>query len=245
MEQEAPTDSAASAEVASIEATMFNADGTKNPAYWSNPEASDRLRTLLAPGEDAEPAAAVPEEATLTHAHPARAEPAQHPYSLGEYGGEPEVEGLAEVLHAAGASQDLMSTILAGIDDDQDYSDIDAEDRDSAREYLGQVWGPDFQSKLSSVKRYLKHNLPPGVEEMLLGARVNGRAMLNDPGTLADLAALAERAPQVPAPTGDITKDIAAIERVMSEDPAGYRRDVGLQLRLRSLYAKRGGSTQQ
>ncbi len=52
------------------------------------------------------------------------------------------------------------------------------------------------------------------------------------------LIGVAKRAPVVTA-TGDIAKDIRAIEKVMSSDPDAYQRDSGLHLRLRSLYAKR------
>ena len=228
------------AEIATLTDSMFLPSGERNPEYWHSEHASGRLSQLLAArqrGEEppeAAPVAFAPVEVRET------SEPAMHSYALGDLAGEPVVEDFAAVLGAAELPREVVDAMFSELDDATDYSASDASDRDATAAELRVVWGDEYGSKVAAIRRYLTNNLPPGVDRMLLGARVGGRALLNNTELMAELGAIAERSPRMPAPTGDRERDIAAIEKVMGTDPAGYRRDVGLQLRLRSLYGARG-----
>lgn len=232
-------------QIAAVESTMFNADGTKNAAYWNSGEATQRYSELLAARDgSAEPVAPArsdaPAPSTQAAAeHVAPAERGNHDYDLGDLAGDADFENFGTVMASTGASGELFEAILDGFADPTDYTSRDVEDRTHAEQHLRKVWGADFDAKRDMVAAYMRNNLPPGMERMLTTARVAGMALLNDPQLVADLAAHAERAPKMPAPSGNLAEDIAAIERVMGDDPEGYRRDLGLQARLRSLYETR------
>ncbi len=218
------------AEIATISGSMFNADGSRNSGYWQDESAQSRLASLLTAKERGtiEPAD------VQDQSNPYEG---QHSYRLGEFAGDPDAEAFASVVSAAGAPEELLHAILD--DDTPEDPETDAADRQKVETQLREVWGGEYGAKVDSIKRYLGNNLPAGVGQMLMGARVGGHALLNNASLLMELASMAERSPKFVS-TGDREKDIQAIEALMSHDMDAYRRDTALQLRLRSLYAARG-----
>lgn len=157
---------------------------------------------------------------------------------LGDGAAEPAMQALGEVLSAIEAPPELMQAIIEGFADTTDHSARDAEDRSAAEAQAREVWGSQYGQNVKAIRAYLTHSLPPGVGELVMNARINGRALLNDPSVLFYLQQVATSMPAIPS-TGDAARDIAAIEGLMGSDPVRYRRDLGLQARLRSLYASR------
>lgn len=209
---------------------MFNADGSRNPGYWQDEATQSRLSSLL-----------VAKERGATD--PAEVRDAANPYEgqhnvrLGELAGDPDIEAFAATLSAAGADEGLVLALLN--DDSEPDPAVDAADRQATEAQLREAWGEEYGAKVDSIRRYLQNNLPSGVGAMLQGARVGGHALLNNAGLMVELASMAERSPKFVS-TGDAEKDIAAIEALMGQDMDAYRKDLGLQLRLRGLYASRG-----
>jgi hypothetical protein len=229
----------AAGEIAATLDSMFNADGTRNPAYFSA-ATQDRLASLLSGSSGAAPAPAP----SPTAGAPAPAAEAAlggfyasaHSYDLGELAGDPGSEAFAATLAAAEFPQELVHAMLS--DDGQDHTAADQADRQQVEAELRNAWGGQYSTRVDGIKRYLANNLPAGVFDKLLNARIGGKALLNHSTIVMELAAIAERSPRFVS-TGDRERDIAAIESLMAQDPKAYQQDVGLQLRLRSLYGSR------
>lgn len=154
----------------------------------------------------------------------------------------PEAENFASLLHSLDVGGDVVRQILNeySVDSDEAITTMDAQDKAECLAALRSFWSPsELEANLQLAKTYLQNNLPDGVAQLVGNASLGGRLLLNDPATVMGLVDMAKKAPRVPAPTGDVERDIANIELVMRTDPDKYRADTGLQLRLRSLYAKR------
>lgn len=229
------------AEIASIEKTMFNADDTKNPAYWGSSEATKRYSDLLQAkmrGGEA-PALQAAERTPTGDAAEEAADygPSMHSFALGDLAGVPVFEDFASVMETAGAPQELVDAVIESFDDPTDYSAQDEADKAAGAAQLREMWGDSFTQNLRSVREFLASHLPPGVDRLVMNARIGGKAIMNDPSVLIALAGVAQRSPKV-ASTGDLAQDIAAIENLMRDDGSAYRKGV-LSIRLRRLYASR------
>lgn len=148
-------------------------------------------------------------------------------------------DDFAGLLSDIGAPPELIGAIFDGFADTSDYSARDAEERRATEAELHNVWGDQYGANVDAIRAYLTHSLPPGVGELVMNARINGRALLNDVGVAMHLQQVAASMPAVRS-TGDLARDIAALEAVMGDDPQRYRRDLGMQARLRALYRQRG-----
>lgn len=197
------------------------ADASTVPAAAQEDGANDR--PMVPPERDTEDASTGPPAGSA---------------AMGDGAGEPAMQALGEVLSAIEAPPELMQAIVEGFADTADHSARDAEDRSAAEAQAREVWGAQYGQNVKAIRAYLTHSLPPGVGELVMNARINGRALLNDPSVLFYLQQVAASMPAIPS-TGDAVRDIAAIEELMGSDPKRYRRDLGLQARLRSLYASR------
>lgn len=157
---------------------------------------------------------------------------------LGEFAGEPAFEDFAAVLRNISTPPELLHAIFEGFSDTADHSARDAVDRQETVAELREVWGDQYDANVAAIRAYLQHSLPPGVGDLVMSARINGRALLNSAQVAYYLQSAATSMPVIPS-TGDDARDIAAIENLMATEPQGYRRDLGLQARLRSLYTRR------
>lgn len=231
------------AEIASITDSMFLPSGERNPAYWRNEQAQARLTELLGAKQGnsarASSAGRSPNTAPTPDTGERRdAEPSEHAEALGDFAGDPAFEGMAEVLQSIEAPPELLSAIVDGFADTTDHSARDASDLAETEAAVRAVWGDQYQQNIDAIRAYLTHSLPAGVGNLIMNARINGRALLNNPEVAFYLQDVATRMPAIPS-TGDDARDIAAIENLIGTEPQRYRRDLGLQARLRSLYAKR------
>lgn len=159
--------------------------------------------------------------------------PAEHDAGSAVY------DDFAGLLGDIGAPPQLIEAIVDGFADTADYSARDAEERRATEAELLEVWGGQYGANVEAIRSYLTHSLPPGVGNLVMNARVKGRALLNDVGVAMYLQQVATTMPAVRS-TGDLARDIAALEAVMGDDPQRYRRDLGVQARLRALYRQRG-----
>lgn len=122
----------------------------------------------------------------------------------------------------------------------QNHSGRDYADRDGTRNELRQVWGTDYDGNVAEIKRYISNNLPPEVSDMLHRARLpNGQALLNHAPFVVTILGRARSAPKLPALTGDIERDLAAMSALRAEDPDAFARDPAADLTVRWLYARR------
>lgn len=216
------------AEIAAITGSMYTSTGERNPEYWNSDQTQARLSQLLDEKQQREsPEMGRPAESVL------------HDYALGDLAGEPIVEDLAAVLEGFKVPAEWVNSILDSFGDDSNYAAADAEGRAETEAALRQAWGDEYEAKVKRVREYVNENLPAGISNLLLNARAGGHLLFNNAEIAAELAFHAERAPKVGPPTGDLDQDIAAIERAMSNDMDAYRRDIGLQVRLRGLNAQR------
>lgn len=210
------------------------------------PEGEARVVRAIVPEPAATPDAQSPElNSLLPGAEPSADEtdpmqlladdvaPAEHDAGSAVY------DDFAGLLGDIGAPPQLIEAIVDGFADTSDYSARDAEERRATEAELHNVWGDQYGANVDAIRAYLTHSLPPGVGELVLNARINGRALLNDVGVAMHLQQVAASMPAVRS-TGDLARDIAALEAVMGDDPQRYRRDLGMQARLRALYRQRG-----
>lgn len=162
-------------------------------------------------------------------------------------------DGLAHnalrIARAAGIPDDTVRDVLDWVakgGGNGEFDALDAADEEAATEELRGLFGEEFGSNVSTLRSYLSRNLPSNVSDALLSARFpDGRRVANDPAVLVRLMGLAKRSPAMPEPTGDVERDIRAIEAAMRDNREAYNADVGLQARALELYAERQRRSQQ
>lgn len=168
---------------------------------------------------------------------------------------QPIVDGFLESAYAANMSAAQVNQALGWYYRQHDAQQAAQAEADQAAhgqtvQELREAWGRDYPAAINQVDAFLD-SAPPGFKENLLGARLADGALLGDSAPailwLRDLAAGLAPAPTLaPGAQGGPAKalgdEIAAIERRMREDRAGYFKDETAQARYRDLVAARDRS---
>jgi hypothetical protein len=121
----------------------------------------------------------------------------------------------------------------------------DAEAVQTNNDTLRNVWGPDYRPNLNAVHSLLD-TAPAGIKDMFLGGRLaDGTPIGSSSDMLQFIASLSRQLNPQAALMGSnsnpiaITDEIAAIEKRMREDRAGYNVDEKQQARYRDLITAR------
>lgn len=174
----------------------------------------------------------------------------------------PVFDHFAKALHAAGASNAVMSAAgnayldlqekehSAILDEDQDYAATTARGLkeewgpDDYKKTVAAIWGPEKKPG-EIISRGLFADVPVDLRDDILGARMpNGRILGGDPAALKVLARLArDAAPDMFAtfiPDGDqsgksVDGEIAGLLNLMATNPQAYWSDPAKSKRLREL----------
>lgn len=160
--------------------------------------------------------------------------------------GDPFVEVFSSSGRAIGLDTEAINDSLqwfadAGGQHHDDFIDRDRSDTEAVHAELQQLWGADMPANLQRIKHYLENGLPEGMSAALHDARLRGgRALLNDSKALVHLLGAAKRAGDLPALTGSVDEQIAAIESFMRTNRRAYSGNEPLQAKYRALLARRG-----
>lgn len=100
---------------------------------------------------------------------------------------------------------------------DKEIGERDERDQVTAREYLKEKWGADYQEEIASIRRAMA-SLPKDLNDALLDARTrDGTALCNTPRGL------------------EVLRRLAQIEKYRQEHRSAYNRDESLQREERGL----------
>lgn len=165
---------------------------------------------------------------------------------------QPLVDGFLESAHRANMTPEQVNHALDWYYRQQDAlaaerATADQAIHDATLARLEQAWGRDFRATVNCVHAFLD-DAPEGLKENLMGARLaDGTSFGDSADAILWLERLARRAApaQTLAPAGAggparaMADEIAAIERRMSDDRAGYFKDEAAQARYRELLEAR------
>ena len=165
---------------------------------------------------------------------------------------QPLVDGFLDSAHRANMTPEQVNHALDWYYRQQDAlaaerASADRTVHDATLARLEQAWGRDFRATVNRVHAFLD-DAPEGLKENLMGARLADGTSFGDS---ADAILWLERLARRAAPTQTLTPagaggparamadEIAAIERRMSDDRAGYFKDEAAQARYRELLEAR------
>lgn len=159
----------------------------------------------------------------------------------------PLVDQFVKSMHEANAPKGVVHAALSAYYDIVD-AQVEAEDtankqaRQVTEDALRDEWGGDYRRNTNVLKGFIDA-MPDGLGDVILGARVDGVQLLNNPTMVKWLMDQALRenplATVVPGAGANsanaIADEIAAIEKTMREDRKSYTADEKMQARYREL----------
>ena len=162
------------------------------------------------------------------------------------------VDGFLATAHGVNASPDQVNGILRWYYGEQErvieaQEEKDAEYLRESEDTLRAEWGQEYRTNVNIIKG-LVDTIPEEVRDLFVNARLgDGNALLNHPDmarwlvhTARTVNPVASVVPGAGANMASAIEDqIAAIEKVMTNDRAAYNKDEKMQARLRELYDAR------